>query len=308
LTTDAALMQSLPNGTFSGFSPFQSVFPILPGLMISIIDPQYKHLLKVDKDGKPKWNDVPEMARVSVRCLKTPGHTQDSVSLVLTEGEKGIFTGDTVLGSGTAMFTDLASYMVSLKVLLALKPTALYPGHGPHVGTAEESAKHISDYITHREQREAQIVKILQEFWSDPTRMGKTIAGLLDKYKKDAAAEEKYKHEFLTGKEWTVPEKEQEQREKQEKEQREKDGRVEDKFKDVTFVTVALITRLIYNTNDDKLIWAAGNNIMAHLEKLEKEGKVKRVSVTMPKIIGGKVTEPEDQEGWEWAGDDDAEQ
>jgi ribonuclease/clavin/mitogillin len=108
-TTDAALLSSLPNGAYTSFSPFQPFHPVLPGLMISIIDPAYRRLLKHDAQGKPKWNEVPELARVSVRCLKTPGHTQDSISLVLVEGEKGVFTGDTVLGQGTTVFTDLAT-------------------------------------------------------------------------------------------------------------------------------------------------------------------------------------------------------
>lgn len=109
LTTDAALLSNLPNGLYTPFSPFQPFHPIIPGLMISIIDPVHKHLLKHDKEGKPKWNDVPEIARVSLRCLRTPGHTADSISLVMCEGEKGVFTGDTVLGSGTTVFTDLAA-------------------------------------------------------------------------------------------------------------------------------------------------------------------------------------------------------
>lgn len=108
-TTDAALVNTLPHGLYTPFSPFQPLHPIMPGLMISIIDPTYRHLLKHDRDGKPRWNEVPEIARVSVRCLKTPGHTQDSVSLVMCEGEKGVFTGDTVLGEGTTIFTDLSA-------------------------------------------------------------------------------------------------------------------------------------------------------------------------------------------------------
>lgn len=108
-TTDAALVNTLPHGLYTPFSPFQPLHPIMPGLMISIIDPKYRHLLKHDKEGKPKWSEVPEVARVSVRCLKTPGHTADSINLVMSEGEKGVFTGDTVLGQGTTIFTDLSA-------------------------------------------------------------------------------------------------------------------------------------------------------------------------------------------------------
>lgn len=120
LTTDAALIQALPQGTYQAFSPFQPIHPVMPGLMISIIDPAYKHLLKHDKDGKPKWNEVPEIARVSVRCLRTPGHTADSISLFMCEGEKGVFTGDTVLGQGTTIFSDLASCKWIVTVLSLL--------------------------------------------------------------------------------------------------------------------------------------------------------------------------------------------
>ena len=108
-TSDEALIKALPVGTYTAFSPFQPLHPIMPGLMISLIDPAYRHLLKHDKEGKPKWNDVPEIARVSVRCLRTPGHTADSISLVMVEGEKGVFTGDTVLGQGTTVFTNLSA-------------------------------------------------------------------------------------------------------------------------------------------------------------------------------------------------------
>ena len=52
---------------------------------------------------------MPEIARVSVRCLRTPGHTADSVTLVMMEGEKGVFTGDTVLGQGTTVIQDLSA-------------------------------------------------------------------------------------------------------------------------------------------------------------------------------------------------------
>lgn len=108
-TSDQALFEILPRGAYTPFSPFQPFHPVMPGLMISIIDPVHRHLLKHDKDGKPKWNEVPEIARVSVRCLRTPGHTADSISLVMCEGEKGVFTGDTVLGQGTTVFTDLTA-------------------------------------------------------------------------------------------------------------------------------------------------------------------------------------------------------
>jgi hypothetical protein len=107
-TTDAAFVNGLPRDSFIQFQPLQPLHPLMPGLMLSLIDPEYKYLIERDR---VKWNDVPEIARVSVRCLKVPGHTADSVALVMCEGERGVFTGDTVLGKGTTIFTDLAACM-----------------------------------------------------------------------------------------------------------------------------------------------------------------------------------------------------
>ena len=50
-TSDKALVDNLPDGLFTRFSPHQALHPIIPGLMISIIDPEYRHLLKHDKVG-----------------------------------------------------------------------------------------------------------------------------------------------------------------------------------------------------------------------------------------------------------------
>ncbi|KAI0047067.1 Metallo-hydrolase/oxidoreductase [Auriscalpium vulgare] len=99
----------------------------------------------------------------ALRIVHTPGHTTDSIAL-LYPADRALFTGDTVLGQGTAVFEDLASYLSSLSTLVALSSEGdgygiLYPAHGPVV---QDGAKTIATYRAHRLEREAQIVGVLR--------------------------------------------------------------------------------------------------------------------------------------------------
>jgi glyoxylase-like metal-dependent hydrolase (beta-lactamase superfamily II) len=86
--------------------------------------------------------------------MATPGHTPDHMCLWLEE-ENAVFTGDCVLGQGSARFESLVPYMKSLRRLQALSPSILYPGHGPVV---EDAVTVIQQYIVHRDRREAQVL------------------------------------------------------------------------------------------------------------------------------------------------------
>ncbi|QRW00880.1 metallo-beta-lactamase superfamily domain-containing protein [Ceratobasidium sp. AG-Ba] len=106
-----------------------------------------------------------------LEIVHTPGHTADSICLIArsisSSGStpEALFTADTVLGAGTAVFEDLTTYIPSLRRLVGLSdvwPVPIYPGHGPIV--ASESAKsYIETYISHREAREKQIIDVLNK-------------------------------------------------------------------------------------------------------------------------------------------------
>jgi len=70
---------------------------------------------------------------LELEVLHTPGHTADSISLLLAH-EGVLLSGDTVLGRGTTVLSDLGDYLDSLRILCALPPNTLgLPGHGPEL-------------------------------------------------------------------------------------------------------------------------------------------------------------------------------
>jgi glyoxylase-like metal-dependent hydrolase (beta-lactamase superfamily II) len=140
--------------------------------------------LKYSKHDDPSEKiediDLEEEVRVegaTLRFYHTPGHTEDHVVAVLEE-ENALFSGDCILGEGSAVFEDLKTYMASLEKILSLKPSLIYPGHGTEV--TEPMAK-IKEYIDHRNQREAQILSVLPSSESE----GLTIEAIVKILYKD---------------------------------------------------------------------------------------------------------------------------
>jgi glyoxylase-like metal-dependent hydrolase (beta-lactamase superfamily II) len=93
------------------------------------------------------------------RALATPGHSPDSVSLLM---DAVCFTGDTVLGTGSVFIGpdegSLSAYLDSLRRLRALDLEVLCPGHGPYVW---DPAAKLDEYIEHRLERERLLVEAL---------------------------------------------------------------------------------------------------------------------------------------------------
>eukprot|EP00106_Octopus_bimaculoides_P011286 XP_014778728.1 PREDICTED: beta-lactamase-like protein 2 [Octopus bimaculoides] len=117
---------------------------------------------------------------VSVQAFHTPGHTEDHIILQLKE-EGVVFSGDNVLGEGTTVMEDLHSYMKSLQVILDLKPSVIFPGHGPVVC---EPIPFVENYIQHRQERESQILNHLKENQGNML----TVEEIREKVYKDLAA------------------------------------------------------------------------------------------------------------------------
>lgn len=110
---------------------------------------------------------------VHLRVLHTPGHTWDHVTF-LAEGTGAMFTGDAVLGRGTAIVDpgegDLGQYLQSLRRMREARPRVLYPGHGP---TVFDAVGKITEYEAHRGMREEQVLDALG---GGPHRIGELVA------------------------------------------------------------------------------------------------------------------------------------
>ena len=99
----------------------------------------------------------------TLRAIYTPGHRFDHLCFLL-ERQKTLFAGDLVAGSGTVVIAppegDLFAYLTALKRLQTEDIHEIVPAHGPII--REPQAK-ITEYITHRMQREEEILAVLRQ-------------------------------------------------------------------------------------------------------------------------------------------------
>jgi glyoxylase-like metal-dependent hydrolase (beta-lactamase superfamily II)/8-oxo-dGTP pyrophosphatase MutT (NUDIX family) len=99
----------------------------------------------------------------TLRALHTPGHASDHVCFYL-EGAATLFSGDCILGEGTAVIAppdgDMGDYLASLDRLRGLHLDRIFPGHFRALSGGRAV---VDGYIEHRRVRERRIVAVLEQ-------------------------------------------------------------------------------------------------------------------------------------------------
>jgi glyoxylase-like metal-dependent hydrolase (beta-lactamase superfamily II) len=107
-------------------------------------------------------NDRISFSGGELHVLHTPGH-ESGHCCFYEGGDKVLFSGDNILGYGTAVIHppdgNMTDYLKSLERLLGFDISLILPGHGPMVGKAEAK---IREYIKHRLEREQQVLAALR--------------------------------------------------------------------------------------------------------------------------------------------------
>src|SRR5262245_43222373 len=107
--------------------------------------------------------------QIQLRALHTPGHALGH--LCFHDEARGVLmTGDNIVGVGSVLIDppqgNMREYLNSLERMLALPMlTVLLGGHGPAVATPYQK---IIEYITHRVEREQNILAAVREGASSP--------------------------------------------------------------------------------------------------------------------------------------------
>jgi glyoxylase-like metal-dependent hydrolase (beta-lactamase superfamily II) len=107
-------------------------------------------------------NDRIDFGGGELHVLHTPGH-ESGHCCFYEGGDKVLFSGDNILGYGTAVIHppdgNMSDYMRTLERLLGIEMSLILPGHGPLIGKPEAKVR---EYIKHRLEREQQVLAALR--------------------------------------------------------------------------------------------------------------------------------------------------
>jgi glyoxylase-like metal-dependent hydrolase (beta-lactamase superfamily II) len=120
----------------------------------------------------------------TLRVLATPGHAADHCCFVAEEdgASVDVYCGDLIRAGGTIVIAasrggDLRAYLRSLHRVRSLGARRLLPGHGPAIDDPQSA---IDVYLQHRAEREAQVLRALQEGGRTPAAIAAKIYKGLD--------------------------------------------------------------------------------------------------------------------------------
>lgn len=116
---------------------------------------------KVDRAVRDR--ETLSLGNTTLEFLDAPGHTYGSLAVYVRES-RALFTGDTVMGTGTSVVNpgegEIGLYLQTLAKFLRYAPAVIYPGQGPVV--TDPRAK-LNELLAHRKEREAQILDLLSK-------------------------------------------------------------------------------------------------------------------------------------------------
>ncbi len=137
------------------------------GVPVRAIDPGFR----LGDEGLNS-GDVVDLGGWTIDIVGTPGHSADSVSLLVAH-DGSVLTGDTVLGRGSSLVAwpdgRLGDYLDSLRRLRSLvdakQVARILPGHGPAL---DDPGSAIDGYLEHRVQRLEEVRAAVASGVSDP--------------------------------------------------------------------------------------------------------------------------------------------
>lgn len=128
-------------------------------------------------DRRLQGGETLPLAGLGVIALHAPGHSPGHLHFYVKD-ERALICGDNVVGAGTTWIGPpeghMASYLASLRGILALDPRWLGPGHGPAI---DDPRLKVEALIAHRLERERQIVAELTRAPATPAELAARIYG-----------------------------------------------------------------------------------------------------------------------------------